>query len=137
VSLLLDTHVWLWALTEPERLSPAARRALRGSELWLSPISTWELLLLVERGRVELEGDVDEWLEDARARAPTREAPVTHEIARASRRIEVAHDDPADRFLAATAQVLELTLVTADQRLLAGKGYSVLAAAPPPDRPAR
>ena len=64
----------------------------------------------------------------ARKRVPTHEAPITHEIARATRRVELSHEDPADRFLAATAQVLDLSLVTADERLLAGRGYPVLAA---------
>ena len=56
-----------------------------------------------------------EWL--ARATAGTREAPLTHEIALVARQLAL-HQDLADRILAATAQVLDLTLVSADERLL-------------------
>lgn len=124
--LLLDTHVWLWCLLEPERLSGRAMRLLRspGSELWLSSISVWEVLVLAERGRIVLSGDVDDWLAEAAERAPLHEAPVTHEIAPERRRVGLTHEDPADRLLAATAKVLELTLVTADERLLAGRGFA-------------
>jgi PIN domain nuclease of toxin-antitoxin system len=83
VKLLLDIHFWLWALLDPDRLSPAVREALAAAdnELWLSPISVWEAHLLAERGRVRV----------------------------------------------ATAQVLGLTLVTADARLTASTEYAVMA----------
>jgi PIN domain nuclease of toxin-antitoxin system len=129
VRLLLDTHIWLWSLLEPDRLSRKIVRALasRRNELWLSPISVWEFLVLVDRGRVVLDTDVDSWLEEAAERAPMQEAFITHEIARASRAVELPHQDPADRFLAATAKVLDLTLVTADERLMGADDFSVLA----------
>ena len=46
--LLLDTHIWLWSLIEPERLGKRTRNELRDpeNELWLSPVSTWEALTL-------------------------------------------------------------------------------------------
>jgi PIN domain nuclease of toxin-antitoxin system len=56
-----------------------------------------------------------------------REAPLTHEIALASEELSLPHGDPVDRFLAATAQVLGLTLVTADSRLLGLGNISTLA----------
>jgi PIN domain nuclease of toxin-antitoxin system len=126
---LLDTHIWLWTLLEPQRLTTRVRRALRSqdNELWLSPISTWELLTLVRKGRVELDSDPDKWLDQAMECAPMHEATLTHEIARVSNSIGLEHDDPADRFLAATAKVLELTLVTADRRLIGSKQYRTLA----------
>jgi len=116
--LLLDTHIWLWSLIEPERLGKRARHELRDqtNELWLSPVSTWEALILHEKGRVFLAPDAREWM--TRNTAPFREASLTHEIAVASQFLRLAHRDPADRFLAATALVLELTLVTADAHLL-------------------
>jgi PIN domain nuclease of toxin-antitoxin system len=55
------------------------------------------------------------------------EAPLTHEVVLESRYIDVPHGDPADRFLVATAKVLDLTLVTADQRLFGLKSCAVLA----------
>ena len=115
--LLLDTHIWLWTLSDPKRIGRRVLQQLKeeANELWLSPISTYEALTLHHKGRFEIDGNLTEWL--ARATAGTREAPLTHEIALVARRLPL-HQDPADRILAATAEVLDLTLVTADERLL-------------------
>ena len=116
--LLLDTHIWLWSLQSPARLGKRVRHELSnpGNELWLSPISTWEALVLHAKGRIHLRQSLAEWV--ATATAPFREAPLTHEIALVARQLPVPQRDPADRFLAATAKVLNLTLVTADVGLL-------------------
>lgn len=117
MKLLLDTHIWLWSLSEPRRLGKNVSLQLknRDNQLWLSPMSTWEALTLHHKGRFEIDEDVEGWL--AQAISGINEAPFTHEIALAARQLEM-HQDAADRILAATAQVLDLTLVTADQRLL-------------------
>ena len=116
--LLLDTHIWLWTLREPDRLAGRVREELQNprNELWLSPISTWEALALHARGRLRLEDDLEAWVADATK--PFLEAPFTHEIVTAARLLQLPQRDPADRFLAATAKVLDLTLVTADAHLL-------------------
>ena len=118
MKLLLDTHIWLWSLREPTRLGMRTLQELRSpeNELWVSPISTWEALMLHEKGRIHLAGNVDDWV--VGATAPFREAPFTHEIAAVSRQLPLPQRDPADRFLAATAKVLGLTLLTADASLL-------------------
>jgi PIN domain nuclease of toxin-antitoxin system len=118
LKLLLDTHIWLWSLREPDRLGRRLRHELKDArnELWLSPVSTWEAFLLNAKGRIRLHGNLGEWLENATAHF--QEAPLTHEIVLAAQQMPLPHADPADRFLAATAQVLDLTLVTADERLL-------------------
>ncbi len=127
--LLLDTHIWLWSLLEPERLSPRVTRAVTGrdNERWLSPISTWEFLMLVAKRRITLDREPEAWLAEAMRAMPVHEAPFTHDVALAARAMKLAHRDPADTFLAATARVFDLTLVTADRRLIAAKGVSVLA----------
>ena len=129
MKLLLDTHIWIWSHLAPERIGRRARTALRApdNELWLSPISLWEIALLIERGRVVVQGDAQQWIETAWSRAPVREAPFNRQVALRSRTVTVPHQDPADRFLAATAAVFDLTLVTADAHLLSGKGYRTLA----------
>jgi len=129
VKLLLDTHIWLWSLLEPERLTSRVHTVLRdpGTEIWLSPISIWEAILLVERGRITIAGDPRTWVREMVHALPRREAPLTHDVAIMSRQIDLAHQDPADRFLAATALVFHLTLVTADERLLAAPDLPVLA----------
>ena len=127
MKLLLDTHIWIWSLAEPKRLSRRVHKELTDTdnELWLSPVSTWEALLLHAKGRIELPGSPVEWI--ARATAPMREAPLTHEIVVAAHELALPHQDPADRFLAATAGALGLTLVTADQRLLGLGNIATLA----------
>jgi PIN domain nuclease of toxin-antitoxin system len=129
VKLLLDTHIWLWSLLEPDRLPRRVAQTLvaRDTELWLSPISVWEFLLLAEKRRVSVRGSPRDFVEAALAKVPMHEAPLNLEVALHSRSIQMEHDDPADRFLAATAAVYDLTLVTDDQRLLRGKGFRTLA----------
>jgi PIN domain nuclease of toxin-antitoxin system len=104
-------------LQDPERLGRHTHRELRNeaNELWVSAISAWEALTLHRKKRVELSPDFLSWL---RHGTPGfRQAPLTHEIVLAAEGLDL-HDDPADRFIAATALVHDLTLVTADQRLL-------------------
>ena len=119
----------MYSALEPNRLRKRIQTALvaPANELWLSPISIWEVLLLAEKGRVAIDGDPRGWIEAAWSRAPMHEAPISHEVAMRSRAIDMPHQDPADRFLAATAQTYELTLVTDDKNLLRGKGYHTLA----------
>lgn len=128
VKLLLDTHIFLWSLLEPERLTEKVADALEdpANEIWLSPISTWESLLLAKKGRVVLEPDPTTWLRNQLRELQPREAPLNHEVALHSELVGLTHPDPADRFLAATAAVFELTLVTADTRLLRSSGFAVL-----------
>ena len=127
MKLLLDTHIWLWSLHEPTRVGKRVLRELKDpqNELWLSPISTWEALTLNAKGRIQLPADLGDWVR--RATAPLREAPLTHEVALLARQLLLPHNDPADRFLAATAQLLRLTLVTADGNLLGLGNISTLA----------
>ena len=128
VNLLLDTHIWLWSLLEPERLSPTVRSALTAGSArrWLSPISVWEAHLLIERKRLRVDLAASDWIRDALAKAPVEEAPLTTDVALASRALRTKHRDPADRFLVATAQVFDLTLVTADAALYNIPGVRVL-----------
>ena len=132
VKLLLDTHVWIWSLLDPSRLRAQVAGALTDTtnEKWLSPISVWETLLLIERGRVALSSDGDSWVRSQLTTTPVRQAPFDHEVVLVSRIIALPHQDPADRFIAATARVHDMTLVTADARLLTKPdGFAVLAAA--------
>lgn len=126
---LLDTHIWLWSLLDPARLSTEALDALTESEtaLHLSSISLWESLLLAERGRIALEPSPVAWLRKAMAESPVSEAPLTMDVVIASASVNLPHRDPADRLIAATAKSLDLTLITADRRLIACKEVRVLA----------
>lgn len=128
MKLLLDTHIWLWSLLEPERVTPEVRAVLidPDNEIWLSPIALWEVLILAEKGRLRLDSPADEWVGKALDTAPVNEAPLTFQVAVESQRIELPHLDPADRFLVASASIFGLTLVTADERLLELQGISLL-----------
>ena len=88
------------------------------TELWLSPISVWETLVLAEKGRIELNSEPIVWVKRYLRSLDFKEARLTHEIAMRSRQIELSHQDPADRFITATAMELELILATVDRRLL-------------------
>lgn len=128
VKLLLDTHIWLWSLLQPDALSPRVAEVLEheATELWLSPISIWEVLMSIERGRVEVDDQPSSWVRRAIAAVPMKEASLNAEVAFESRSLRVSHADPADRFLVATAKVYELTLVTADREVLKVKEVPLL-----------
>ena len=120
---LLDTHIWLWSLLEPDKIGADAAAILQDddNELFISPITLWEIMILAERGRIELHPTPEEWIEEALSRSPVKEARLSHAIAVKSRQIELPHQDPADRFIAATAWEYGMILITADQRLKAAR----------------
>jgi PIN domain nuclease of toxin-antitoxin system len=127
--LLLDTHIWIWHLGEQHKLSRRVAAALErhGTELWVSPVSSWEIITLAGKGRFKARPTMSAWLEAAWKDKPFHEAPFTQAVALALCQIHIPHRDPADQLLAATARALDLTLVTADTNLQSGKGYKVLA----------
>jgi PIN domain nuclease of toxin-antitoxin system len=125
---LLDTHIWIWSLTDARRLSSPVRAVLARpeNELWLSSVSVWEFLTLVRKNRLNIVGNANRWLREALTTTQLREAPVTHAVAMESERLRLPHWDPADRFIAATSRLLEATLITADRRLIEAQGLHVL-----------
>lgn len=118
VKLLLDTHIWLWYLLGNEHLSPGLQTTIAAAttELWLSPISIWETLILAEKGRLSLQPNPVAWVDLALNTLEIREAPLNRHIAILSRQINLPHQDPGDRFIAATAYH-QLTLATVDTNL--------------------
>jgi PIN domain nuclease of toxin-antitoxin system len=127
--LLLDTHILLWSLLEPEHLSDKVTRELENpaNEIWISPITTWEIIILADQGRVELNDGPVAWMQNVLNSVPLKQATLNHEVAIHSRLIKLPHRDPADRFIAASAAVYDLILVTSDKYLIkAAKNYSVL-----------
>ena len=114
----------------PERLRPSVRRLLQDpeSERWLSPVSVWEAALLHRKRRIALPRGVEAIVAELNASAAIRFAPLTAEIAIAVSRLELSTNDPADNFIAATAAVNGLTLVTADACLLRVPGLKTMRA---------
>ena len=127
--LLLDTHILLWSLLEPERLSDNVTGELENpaNEIWISPITNWEIIILAEKRRIDLNDEPGVWMQNVLNSMPFKQATLNHEVAMHSRLIKLPHQDPADRFIAASAAVYDLILVTADKHLIkAAKSYSVL-----------
>jgi PIN domain nuclease of toxin-antitoxin system len=128
VKLLLDTHIWLWSTLEPQRLTRRVEKALAdpANELWLSPISVGELLVLLRKRRIRLPHDVATWVAKTMQDLQLTEAQLTVEVALAISSLNFPHGDPADHFIAATAKVFDLTLVTSDEHLIRLTGINVL-----------
>lgn len=125
---LLDTHIWLWSFFEPEKLHMRIVEALEeeGNELFISPITIWETMILAEKGKIERNPSPEDWIIDALGRSPVKEAKLTHQIAVKSRTIEFPHQDPADRFIAATALEYDLVLITVDEKLRKSEQIRIL-----------
>jgi len=119
VKLLLDTHIWLWYALGDAQLSSNLQSIIGSdnTELWISPISIWEVMLLAERGRISLQSDTDSWIDESVKSLAIQEAPLNRYIAVLSRQIDLPHQDPADRFIAATAIYHQLQLATVDTHL--------------------
>jgi PIN domain nuclease of toxin-antitoxin system len=126
---LLDTHIWLWAATEPHKLTSEVHRLLNSPETdrFLSPISLWELSVLVQKKRFALKEDFAVWVQRSISDLNLKETSLSWKVAYEMRYILPNHKDPADRFLAATAVAYDLTLVTGDQKMIGVPGLKVLA----------
>ena len=128
MKLLLDTHIWIWSVLDPTRLSQRVARAIDNPEnqLWLSPISIWELLMLTRKGRLQLNEDAVSWARRTVEQLQLHEAPLTFDVAMETSALDLAHSDPSDRLIAASAKFFDLTLVTADEKLIAARGVKIL-----------
>ena len=122
--LLLDTHVALWLDSGDRRPSPATRALIDGSwqpggMIYLSAVTAWEIALLVDTGRIELDLPAEAWVERFLDRPGIEPVPLNHRAAcRAYRLPHLEHRDPADRLLVATAIELACPLVTYDERIV-------------------
>jgi PIN domain nuclease of toxin-antitoxin system len=122
--IVLDTHVWVWYVSNPEKLSRRARKAIAREitgrkPLFISSISTWELSMLVSKDRLDLTMDVRDWIAKSESLPFFHFVPVDNAIAYKSVfPPEPIHDDPADRIIFATALTQGASLVTKDDKLL-------------------
>jgi PIN domain nuclease of toxin-antitoxin system len=120
--IVLDTHTWLWWISNPELLSePASQvieKAVREKSVHISSISSWEVAMLVQKGRLQLSMDVRDWVLRSEALPFLTFLPVDNAIAVQSTRLPgELHGDPADRIIIATAQFLGAELVTKDNKI--------------------
>jgi PIN domain nuclease of toxin-antitoxin system len=122
-ALLLDTHIALWLDSGNDRLRPSTRALIddcwqNGGTILLSPVTAWEIALLVDTGRIDLDVPVDAWVQRFLDRPGIEDAPLTHRAAARSYQLNhLEHRDPADRLLIATAIELRCPLVTYDERI--------------------
>jgi len=121
VIVLLDTHVWIWAFEGSERLGTSARAVLQDQETerWVSPVSTLEIARLIEGGGLVISCRLAEWIEKSIGDLSMKSQEVSHEIAMKAYQLPGSfHRDPADRLIVSTAICLDMTLMTADDRIL-------------------
>lgn len=117
-AVLVDTHALLWWQAGGKRLSrAAARRIERADVVYLSPITCWEIAMLVTKGRVGLDRPVSAWINDLLATSSADIAELTPTIAVAAGQLHDFHGDPADRIIYATAATGQLPLISKDARL--------------------
>ena len=116
--IVLDTHFWVWFHLGDSRLTQPVASVI-GRDTVLSAASIWEVVTLIQKGRLvsdlTAEDTVLKWLTEA----PMRVVPIDGDIAILSRTLDFVHDDPGDRFIAATAFKQNAPLATVDTRLQA------------------
>jgi len=113
--VVLDTHAIVWWTIAPERLSKLAGAAVRGADqIGIAAISFWEVALLVRKQKLALGMTVREWADRTRMIPRVRTLALTPDIALLADSLPM-HDDPADRFIVATASHYRTTLVSKDK----------------------
>lgn len=120
--MVLDTHVLIWFIEGDAKLGRAAcdhiDMALQGNEALIPAICVWEVAWLAHRERIALSLDTRVWIDLVLRTASFRLVPLEPAIAVRSVELEWRHRDPADRFIVATAQEIEATIMTADRKIL-------------------
>lgn len=121
--ILLDTHIWIWWAESSPRLSArhaALIAAHAAGGIAVSVVSCWEVAKLVSLGRLVLSDPVGDWIDGSLARAGVGLVAMTPQIAvEACNLPPPFHRDPADELLVATARILNIPVLTADQKILA------------------
>lgn len=131
---LLDTHAWVWSVLDHPRLSRRARAALstvpEEDRVGIAAISLKEAAWHLARGRIAVDesfGPWPLWLRTAATSSQIEVLPLTVDVAIESEQLsETFPPDPADRLIAATARVHDLTLITADRSILKSEAVSTL-----------
>jgi len=121
--IVLDTHVWLWWISNPENLSDCASQAIDNAVaengIVISSISTWEIALLVDKGRLDISVDVRDWVRKTESLPFVRFMPIDNTISLRSVSLPGKfHSDPADRIITATSMTMGLPLVTKDNKII-------------------
>lgn len=121
--IVLDSHVWVWWLDDPGRLPARTQHAVRTAAddraIYVSTISSWEIVMLASRNRLKFTMDAQDWIAKCEALPFLNFVPVDNAIAMRSVRLpQPFHRDPADRIIVATAMIMGAPLVSSDARIL-------------------
>jgi len=116
---LLDTHTFLWLITDDPRLSPRVRKIMSdgGNELFLSAASGWEMAIKAKLGRLQLPGDLERFISEQLALNAIESLPVEMSHALNVYKLPDHHRDPFDRMLIAQARLENLPILTADSQI--------------------
>jgi PIN domain nuclease of toxin-antitoxin system len=119
MNVLLDTHAFLWAVTDDPRLTPAARAVFadRANNLFLSVVSMWEIVLQAHARKLHLKGSVARFFADQLTRNSLSALDVSPRHVLRVAELPRLHRDPFDRLLVAQAQVENMLLVSADTQI--------------------
>ena len=121
--LILDTHIWIWFVSNDKKLNPKHHEQLKiiyfEKSLCLSDISLWEVSMLYNLKKIQLKSDFSQWLNDALPAGYFKILPINREIAEiVSKMPDQFTKDPADRIIAATAISRNCPLLTYDQKII-------------------
>ncbi len=121
--IVLDTHIWIWAVIGSSKLLKSFQthfeQASKIQDILISPMSIWEIGMLVEKNRIQVDMDVEDWIEQALDIPGIQLCPITPRISIHSTRLSgEVHGDPVDRLLIATAYEENAVLVTCDKKIL-------------------
>ena len=131
MKFLLDTHTWIWWNMSPQKLSRKVKSIVADDsqyqELLLSAISPWEFCKLIEKERLAVSCNPEEWILSALDMPKLRLIPLSPIIAYRSTVLpKPFHDDPADQIIVATARQEQATILTKDHRILAYQAVASL-----------
>lgn len=129
--IVLDTHVIIWDALAPERLSEPARTAIaqanQSDGLLICDISLWEIAMLLQKGRLQVNTDPLSFINLLLQANKTLVQPITPQIAALAAGFpDDINRDPADRLIAATTLAENGPLLTADRNLQAARGIPTL-----------
>ncbi len=121
---ILDTHTWVWLLNGEDKLKksgflPTIEKASKTSDLCISAISLWETAMLIQRGRIIVSENTNDWFKQALSAPGISVVPITSEIAIESTSLPGDfHGDPADQLIVASGRIHDATLVTFDEKII-------------------
>lgn len=120
--VILDTHSWIWYVTESPKLSKKAQNLIKESEqCGVSAISCWEVAMLIEKKRIGFSIPIEIWMEMALNFNKIKFIPLSPEICILSSKLENFHGDPSDRIITATSIIKKSVLITKDDKIISSK----------------